>query len=309
MTSIYHTTGSLLLGSRFKRLSEAFYADLARIYKGEGIEFEPGWFPVFFLLDRHGERTISDLARDMDITHSGASQAATALKKKGLIQITPSARDKRIRTLDFTAQGRELMDRVRPVWQAIQESLESPEPPLVPLVQLLEELEHRWADLDLVDQVRHRLQHRETEMVVRPLVPEEETAFKALVLDWISRDPGALPEQPRWINQPSGETILMAWGKDRALAACGLERTGDGVHFHLISGADGFQAATAQALLQAASATLSQAGIRTLTASPDPTRSREMAWFRDAGFQLERLETAKPGQPPRAWLSKPIIEG
>ncbi len=39
--------GELALGSRLKRLSELIMKDGIRIYRSNGIDFQPKWFPVF----------------------------------------------------------------------------------------------------------------------------------------------------------------------------------------------------------------------------------------------------------------------
>lgn len=117
--SIYRSTGTLMLGSRFKRLSERFLSEVTTIYKTLDIPFEPAWFPLFYLLDRQEQITISDVARELDITQSGASQLVSSLGKKGFVTCAKDPADRRIRMIRFTPQGAELQKRIAPVWKAI----------------------------------------------------------------------------------------------------------------------------------------------------------------------------------------------
>jgi len=82
--SIYENAGTLFLGTRLKRLSDQFLSDLSKIYQGAGICLTAG--SGFYLLDTREDVTISLIAKQLEITHSGASQMVTSLKKRGLLR-------------------------------------------------------------------------------------------------------------------------------------------------------------------------------------------------------------------------------
>lgn len=103
--SVYKIAGELIVGSRLKRLSERFLSDVSKVYKSEQIPFETSYFPVFYLLDLYGTLKISDVARELEITRSGASQMVNALEKKGLVRYDADKEDKRVRTVSFTLRN------------------------------------------------------------------------------------------------------------------------------------------------------------------------------------------------------------
>lgn len=74
-------------------------------------QMHPGqWAALRYLGRANAEaRTIAGLARYLDITVGPASRAAAALERKGLIAIRVDAADRRVRRLDLTAQGRDLL--------------------------------------------------------------------------------------------------------------------------------------------------------------------------------------------------------
>ena len=42
--------GTLALGTRIKNLGELLMKDMSRIYKEQGVDFEPRWFTLFQLI-------------------------------------------------------------------------------------------------------------------------------------------------------------------------------------------------------------------------------------------------------------------
>lgn len=120
----YQSAGLLFFGSRLKRLSGMFLGDVNRIYRAHNIRFDASWFPVFYILSAEGEVSIRYLAEQLHISHSAASQMVSALHEKGLVKSTVSATDARHKVVRFTAKGEKLLQKVRPVWEAIRQSME-----------------------------------------------------------------------------------------------------------------------------------------------------------------------------------------
>ncbi len=120
----YKTTGALMLGTRLRRLSDAFLLEISRIYRSLGIEFEAPWFPVFYLLRQHGSISISLLAGELEVSQSAVSQMIVQLEKRGLIQVARRDCDRRVRYVSLTDSGKELLAQVLPVWKEIQQTVE-----------------------------------------------------------------------------------------------------------------------------------------------------------------------------------------
>lgn len=230
--SVYKKTGALFLGTRLKRLSDKFFTDLSEIYKAENISFEISWFPVFYLLDSQHEVTISYIARQLEITHSGASQMVTSLKKKGLVQISKVCEDKRIKTVTLTAQGRGKLAQIKPIWNALQESMvdmDRVDPDGPKILGLLDDLEEGMAGINLVGLVQKKLSLNQflEKIEIIEYTDEFHESFMALVLGWISENPEAMPENINWINhtrqavlENQDTVVFLAVHKGVMIGAC-----------------------------------------------------------------------------------------
>src|SRR4051812_47292996 len=123
MMNLYKRLGYLVLGSRLRRISEAFLAEINRAYQQEGIEFEASWFPIFYLLSQHDTLSIKELSEQTEVSHPAASQLITNLKQKDLLTTTTSAADGRKQLVAFTEKGKQLLARIKPVWDAVDASM------------------------------------------------------------------------------------------------------------------------------------------------------------------------------------------
>lgn len=302
--SIYKKTGALLFGTRLKRLSDKFFSDLAQIYKDEDIRFEPGWFPVFYLLDSHREVTISKIARQLEITHSGASQIVTALKKKGFTQIAQDSEDKRVKTVRLTDKGTEKLSEIRPVWQAIQESmleLSGADGTPSRVLNLLEELEDEMARVDLVHRVQNKLKFNRFLEKTRiiPYTQDYHDSFMALVLNWIAENPGTLPDNTTWINQTREAVhenrtavISLAVHMDEIISACVATIQPDPplAELTLILEKGRVSDHIVQALLDKTGLELGKKGINQVLTSIDTRNSSLLKLFQTNEFKLIEID-------------------
>lgn len=122
--SFYQSLGYLFFGTRLKRLSETFLNDLNKLYKKQKINFDASWFPVFYLLAENEEVSIRHISNELRISHSAASQMVSSLQQKGFIKSTVSKKDARHKVVAFTAKGQKLLQKVQPVWSALQKAME-----------------------------------------------------------------------------------------------------------------------------------------------------------------------------------------
>lgn len=121
--NFYQQLGFLAFGSRLRRLSESFLIDINAIYKAHKIPFDAAWFPVFYILSKEDEVSITQIAKQLGTTHSAASQMVSSLQEKGLIKSTVSKKDARHKVVTFTAKGQKLLQKIQPVWQALQAAM------------------------------------------------------------------------------------------------------------------------------------------------------------------------------------------
>lgn len=156
----YQSLGYLVLGSRLKRLSEIFLSEINKAYRAEGIVFETTWFPVFYLLSEHKTLTIQELCEQIEVSHPAASQLVTNLKSKGLVATTTSPEDARKQLVKLTPEGKKLLKKIIPVWDAIRETMEevaggSPESEAI--LNTLTTLESAFKSTNIVGRITEKL--------------------------------------------------------------------------------------------------------------------------------------------------------
>lgn len=108
------------LGSRFKRLGELLYNDYAALYDFAKVPFKPIWFLILNYLLRRSSGSIMEIAEALHVTHAHVNQVAGQLIDLQILQADTDPNDRRRRLLRLTSEGQELVDRARPVWEAIR---------------------------------------------------------------------------------------------------------------------------------------------------------------------------------------------
>ncbi|MGN6418100.1 MAG: MarR family winged helix-turn-helix transcriptional regulator [Pseudobacter sp.] len=122
--NFYESLGFLVLGSRLRRLSETFLADVNKIYAAHQLKFDASWFPVFYILSKEKQVSIRYIADELAVSHSAISQLVSSLQEKGLVKTTASAEDGRKKVVTFTTKGQKLQQQIEPVWKALTKAME-----------------------------------------------------------------------------------------------------------------------------------------------------------------------------------------
>ncbi len=121
--NFYQDLGFLVFGSRLKRLGDTFINDINKVYKDHKIGFDASWFPVFYILSQKKEVSIKEIADDLKVSHSAISQLTSSLQQKGFIKSVVSKKDARNKAITFTAKGEKLLQKIRPVWIALEKAM------------------------------------------------------------------------------------------------------------------------------------------------------------------------------------------
>lgn len=101
-----------------RRLTKFYDAALAPT--GLGIN----QYSILSRLNRHGPRSIQDLAALLAMDRSTLGHLLRPLEKRDLVRLTITPADKRRRVLVLTAEGRDLIARAQPLWAAAQARFE-----------------------------------------------------------------------------------------------------------------------------------------------------------------------------------------
>jgi DNA-binding MarR family transcriptional regulator len=158
--NLYQSLGYLVLGSRLRRLSESFLSEINRAYQNEGIDFDASWFPVFYLLSKNDSLSIKELSEQTEVSHPAASQLIANLKNKNLVTSATCADDGRRQLVQLTFEGRELLAKILPVWEAIlltMGDLMEQEPGCRELLPAISALENAFKQTTLADRIGNKL--------------------------------------------------------------------------------------------------------------------------------------------------------
>ena len=158
--NFYQNLGYLVLGSRLRRLSEAFLSEINRAYQSEGIDFDASWFPVFYLLSKNGSLSIKELSDQTEVSHPAASQLITNLKNKKLVATTTCTDDGRRQLVQLTEKGQQLLRQVLPVWDAVtlaMQQLAAGEPGCHDILPAITALEDPFRSVNLSGMIHENL--------------------------------------------------------------------------------------------------------------------------------------------------------
>jgi DNA-binding MarR family transcriptional regulator len=108
-----------------RHVLEILDGDIARFLADIGLDgYRPRYSPVVRALLARGPLAIRDLAGEMRVTHSAASQTVAQMNRDGLVRLDPGA-DARQRIVSLTAKARDLLPLIEAEWTATTEATEA----------------------------------------------------------------------------------------------------------------------------------------------------------------------------------------
>lgn len=225
-----HDYGSLLLGSRLRKVSEALYAGVDEVYRSAGVELPSRCFPILFLLRDHGSLGISELAQKLGQTHPAVSQMSRKLLRHRLVKESPDPQDDRRRLLSLSARARSVMTRLEPVWKAIVAAvadLESEHP----LSQHLTAIDRALEARGFAARIRSRLEEP-TALEIIPFERRYAADFKRLNIEWLEKYFRVEPIDEEVLSHPArilrdGGAIFLARYRGAVVGTCALLHAGE----------------------------------------------------------------------------------
>jgi DNA-binding MarR family transcriptional regulator/ribosomal protein S18 acetylase RimI-like enzyme len=202
--------GYLAIGSRMKRLTERLMRSGHIVYKSQKIDFEPRWFPVFYLLQSaQAPLSISEIAKTLRLTHPAVIQITQMMTKKGLIQSSKDEKDRRKRQLSLTQKGKNLVPVLEPIWEdfvaAIVNFFENIDVDMIDIIQKIEaELDKREMGERIIDQIKHRLYNA---VDIEDFKPEYNIFFKTFNTEWLNEFFHVEEEDVKMFSNPKKEIL------------------------------------------------------------------------------------------------------
>jgi DNA-binding MarR family transcriptional regulator len=136
--------GYLALGTRLKRLGERLQAQTQVLLEQAGLDVPASHFPLLVAVDRLGPLNIGELTQAVGTSQPGVTRLVDKLIAADLLRSTQSTDDRRVRSIDLTKAGRQLIARAKrsalPVVEgAVADACAIPPRPLLALLAALED--------------------------------------------------------------------------------------------------------------------------------------------------------------------------
>lgn len=121
---IVRDLGYLTLGTRLKRLGERLQAQTQVLLAEADIALPASHCPVLAALDRLGPLSVGELAQAVGISQPGISRMLETLQAEGLVVSRRPAGDRRLRAIELTRSGHELIARSkRLAWPRVESAV------------------------------------------------------------------------------------------------------------------------------------------------------------------------------------------
>ena len=236
--NVINEVGELAMGSRLRRLSDRIMRDGAGIYQLLHLDFEPRWFPVFYLLSQRSPLAIMEIAKSLDVSHPSVIQTVREMEKEGLIVAVNDKNDKRKRLLQLSKKGWGFVPKMQPLWndiaQAFHEILITQQHNLLLAIQETEEALDEQGLLNRVKEITRQRQLEEIEIL--DYDPSLDRYFEELNTEWLLKyfrveeiDRKIFADPRSYIIDPGG-TILFARYQNEIVGTCALISKEPGVY-------------------------------------------------------------------------------
>lgn len=116
-------SGILAISTRLQRISDRLRKDGMQIYKENGIDFEPKWFPVIYTLKDKRCLSIGEIAAEIGYAHPSTISLLKELEKEKLVFSTKDKKDDRKRLIQLTQKAEVLIRQMQPVWKVMVEAM------------------------------------------------------------------------------------------------------------------------------------------------------------------------------------------
>lgn len=185
----YQRAGIMAIGSRLRRLSDMVTLDGAAIFRLQQMDFEPRWFPVFYMLSQSGPLHVTELAQRIGQSHASVSQVTKEMEKDDLLTKVRDKEDGRKSLLSLSEAGQAIAGKMDDFYDDVYQSV----------ADLLTETEHNfWAALQdlesaleeksITRRVKERRKIRLANAIeIVPYTSEYRTAFRDINVEWIEQ--------------------------------------------------------------------------------------------------------------------------
>jgi len=233
---IFHTLEELALASRLKRLSDRLMEDMAEIYREANADFHPRWFTVFMTLHDQDGQTLTEIARQLDVSHTTVNKTVTNMVRHGLVEKKKDADDGRRLRVFLTGKGRRMRGDLDNLWKGVKRAnAELLSEAGVDLLDNLSRLEDALDRRGMGNRIREwvGLPQRAQVRIVE-YRPAYKKHFASLNYEWLEEDftiediDRRMLEDPNGFILKQGGAIMFALHEEDIVGTCALLMRDDG---------------------------------------------------------------------------------
>ncbi|MGA0559553.1 bifunctional helix-turn-helix transcriptional regulator/GNAT family N-acetyltransferase [Larkinella sp. VNQ87] len=230
--------GPLAFGSRLRRLSDLISKQAAQVYESFGINFDPKWFTLFYLLSCRSPLSVTELADELGFSHPAIIQLARELENAGLIVSAKSGKDSRKRLLSLSEKGQALLPELQKIWQAILElNTQLINNQRHNLIFGMEEMEETLAQEPYLSRFKTYFKQKQLDEVeIIDYDPQYRELFKTLNLAWIEKYFTVEEPDIKSLSNPegyilaNGGRVFFARYQNEIVGTCALLKESDAVY-------------------------------------------------------------------------------
>ena len=236
----YNKVGKMALGSRLRRLSELLTEQAGEVYSLYGVDIQPKWFPVFYVLSAGEEKSITQIAQEIGHSHPSVSTIVKEMIKHDVAKNGEKGSDGRENYVKLTEKGLAINSRLQhqltDVNAAVETALLETQSDIWTAI---EEWEYLLNGKSLLKRVQDEKKLRESKAVeIVGYQPKYQSAFKQLNEEWITTwfkmeeaDYKILDHPEEYVIDKGGY-ILFALHDGKPVGTCALVKR-DGTTFEL----------------------------------------------------------------------------
>jgi len=228
--AFFEQIGKKAIGTRLRRLSEWITEDAAQIYTLYGVELQPKWFPVYYVLSGAEAKTITQIAEEIEHSHVSVSKIIREMAKQGLVNFGSDANDARKNLVSLSEKGLAINAKIATQYEDVGSAIDAISAQSNhDLWKAIEEWEFLLGQKSLLQRVTEQRKARESKSVhIVEYTPAYQQAFRDLNVEWISKyfkmeaaDYQALDHPQSYILDKGGH-ILVALYQEEAVGVCAL---------------------------------------------------------------------------------------
>ncbi|MEO0461504.1 MAG: MarR family transcriptional regulator [Pseudomonadota bacterium] len=106
------------MGTQLRLLLSQLDGELTALYKRQGHQFRPRFYPVFQLLLRNEGASVSEIADHLQCSQPAATQTLVEMKRCDFIKYA-KGRDRRERIVSLSQHGLFTAKELQPIWNAV----------------------------------------------------------------------------------------------------------------------------------------------------------------------------------------------